>query len=181
VLTTIHIRYVFNTRAVGDLLLEFFQYYTNFDFTNAGISVIEGSTVTKPDASVPLYIENPLERELNVAKNVQSVYLQEFQSACQSAYRCLEQSSTPASSKPWGLLNILQVGGDSDESNDVAYSEGGDSWAAETAEKDSSAASNVSDFSASSGFERSRLNFRVAEIFNESDSTVSESVLHKLH
>jgi hypothetical protein len=169
-----------NTCVVGELLLEFFQYYANFDFINAGISVIEGSAVTKPDASVPLYIENPLERELNVAKNVQNVYLEEFQSACQSACRCLEQSSTPTSSKPWGLLNILQVE-ESETSNDAAHSEGNENWAVETAGKDSAAANNISVFSASNGHERSRLNFKVAEIFNESDSTVQESILHKLH
>jgi Cid1 family poly A polymerase len=156
--------------------LEFFQYYANFDFANAGISIIEGSSVTKPDPEVPLYIENPLERELNVAKNVQSVYVQEFQTACQSASRCLEQSSTPASSKPWGLLNILQVT-ESNTTTDAAQSEGSDGWTSENSDTVNVDANG----SVSNGHKQTqaRLNIRVEEIFDESDPSDHESVLRK--
>uniref|UniRef100_T1HD34 PAP-associated domain-containing protein n=1 Tax=Rhodnius prolixus TaxID=13249 RepID=T1HD34_RHOPR len=54
---------------LSDLLKGFFNYYTTFDFTSAGISLNVGKCVPKPDFS-PLYVVNPLEKSANVSKNV---------------------------------------------------------------------------------------------------------------
>lgn len=51
------------------LLLQFFEFYAQFDFHNKAISVNEGAAVRKP-SNLPLYIQNPLEQALNVSRNV---------------------------------------------------------------------------------------------------------------
>jgi len=93
--------------------MEFFEYYTNFNFAEHGISVVTGSLVEKPDPSVPVYIENPLERELNVTKNILESHLQNFQTQCRLARDTLKRSLTvPRSRKTsdlWGLLSILKT------------------------------------------------------------------------
>lgn len=52
-----------------ELLKEFFYWLAKLDFANYGCSVIEGAILKKP-FNDPVYIENPLQRDLNVSKNV---------------------------------------------------------------------------------------------------------------
>ena len=52
-----------------ELLYEFFEFYSEFDFTSKGISLFTGSAWGKPDSG-PMYIQNPIERHLNVSRNV---------------------------------------------------------------------------------------------------------------
>ena len=96
-----------------ELLMEFFKFYADFNFAEHGISVITGSVVKKPDPSVPVYIENPLERELNVSKNILESHLQNFQTQCRLARDTLRQSSAVPRSRKigdlWGLLSILKT------------------------------------------------------------------------
>lgn len=81
------------------------------------LSVVEGRMIAKPDPDSPLYIENPLERSLNVAKNVSTNYLDEFQNLCRVACDGLENCTViragTDSSLPdtplWGLLKILKI------------------------------------------------------------------------
>ena len=49
------------------LLLQFFQFYSTFDYKNHAISVIEGVAYPKPEFGF-LYIENPVEAQLNICK-----------------------------------------------------------------------------------------------------------------
>lgn len=58
-----------NTDNLETLFIGFFEFYSSFDFTTHAISLTNGISVTKPDHS-PMYIANPLERGLNVSKNV---------------------------------------------------------------------------------------------------------------
>jgi len=93
--------------------MEFFEFYADFNFAEQGVSVITGSVIEKPDPSVPVYIENPLERDLNVSKNVLEKDLQAFQGECQLARDILKQSSrvprTRQKGDLWGLLSILKT------------------------------------------------------------------------
>ena len=97
----------------GELLIEFFQFYADFNFAEHGVSVVSGSAVEKPDPSVPVYIENPLERELNVSKNILEADLQLFQTHCRLARDTLRETSMVPRSRqkgdPWGLLSILKT------------------------------------------------------------------------
>jgi len=98
-----------------ELLVEFFELYADFNFADHGISVVAGVLVDIPDPSTAVYIENPLERDLNVAKNVLEGHIQTFQTQCRLAKDALVQSSTMMSrsrqrgSDPWGLLSILKT------------------------------------------------------------------------
>ena len=96
-----------------ELLMDFFKFYASFDFAERGVSVITGSAVEKPDVSVPVYIENPLERELNVSKNVLEDHLEVFRAHCRLALDTLGRSSrvlrSPRSRDSWGLLRILKT------------------------------------------------------------------------
>jgi len=57
------------TSSLSELLYEFFEFYSEFDFTSKGVSLFTGTAWGKPDAG-PMYIQNPIERHLNVARNV---------------------------------------------------------------------------------------------------------------
>jgi len=93
--------------------MEFFEFYADFNFAEHGVSVVSGSVMEKPDPSVAVFIENPLERELNVSKNVLEGDLQVFQTQCQLARDALRQSSVVPRSRQkgdhWGLLSILKT------------------------------------------------------------------------
>ena len=143
--------------------------------------------MAKPDADVALYIENPLERDLNVAKNVQLVYLQEFQSKCQTAFSTLLGSLTPLSAKPWGLLNILQVT-DPDVPIDVKHSENNETWTyagscdylakGQVDDSDISGAKDSADDSnCSSVVKPTRLNVRVKDMFEDAALSQDTSVV----
>jgi len=81
------------SESVSELLFQFFEFYSEFDFHTKGISLLTGSAWGKPDAG-PLYIQNPLERHLNVARNVSKEEVVRFKSECCSALWKLETTNT---------------------------------------------------------------------------------------
>lgn len=142
--------------------MSFFEYYSEFDFGKYGISLIEGTRVVKPTefSEAAVYIENPLERDLNVAKNVQDVYVEQFQTECRAAVNAL-LTSDGAGRK--SLLSILSM--DDNDSNDT------------TTDKDSSITDSIDndngDIDGDSGDgnvekSRNRLNFN--EFFSGDDA-----------
>ena len=94
-----------------ELLVEFFEFYADFNFSIHGVSVLSGSAVEKPDPAVPVYMENPLERELNISKNILDGHLLVFQTQCRVAAESLRRTSAAPVSRrdPWGLLSILKT------------------------------------------------------------------------
>lgn len=66
-------------QSLAELLFDFFEFYSEFDFNSKGVSLITGNSWGKPDAG-PLYIQNPLERHLNVARNVSKEEVSRFKS-----------------------------------------------------------------------------------------------------
>lgn len=132
----------------------FFEYYSEFDFDQFGISLIEGKRVAKPTsfADAAIYIENPLERDLNVAKNVQDVYIEQFQSECRVALNALSSGDSRS------LLSILTV---DDNDNDSGNSD-------DTIDKDSeSSDDDRSDGTVVVKSRPNQLNFN--ELFNSED------------
>jgi len=60
-----------------ELLREFFNFLLSFEYNSKGISILNAKTVSKPDYSA-IYIENPIELDLNICKNVISSELEKL-------------------------------------------------------------------------------------------------------
>ncbi|XP_059154714.1 poly(A) RNA polymerase, mitochondrial-like [Physella acuta] len=74
-----------NKESLENLLLGFFEYYSQFDFDKKAISITEGATFEKQADSRPIYIENPLSVSLNICQNVGSSQLSELTAAMKEA------------------------------------------------------------------------------------------------
>ena len=97
-----------NSDMIGYLLIQFFEFYSQFDFTTRAISLIEGKSTLKSDHSA-MYIVNPLEPQLNVSKNVSLEELERFRFEVRNAAWVLESSHEKKDDPQWGLLNIFKT------------------------------------------------------------------------
>ncbi|KAL1512512.1 hypothetical protein ABEB36_002094 [Hypothenemus hampei] len=95
-----------NTSSLQELLLEFFEYYAQFDFTNKAVCLNEAVSIAKPEYSA-LYIINPLERGLNVSKNVSLEELERFRVEVRNAAWLLESNENQQEDNK-GLLAIFE-------------------------------------------------------------------------
>nr|XP_023679429.1 poly(A) RNA polymerase, mitochondrial [Paramormyrops kingsleyae] len=96
-----------NSDSLEHLLLEFFEFYGNFDFSKLSINIRKGKEQGKPEAA-PLHIQNPFQPALNVSKNVNGTQLQRFVSLCQeSAWLAQQPEVQSRSDTPWGLAALL--------------------------------------------------------------------------
>lgn len=69
----------------SDLLLEFFGFIASFDFRTYGISTLNGKITVKPLPHA-IYVENPLETQLNVCRNISKPQLEKLVRAAVSSY-----------------------------------------------------------------------------------------------
>ncbi|XP_065568343.1 poly(A) RNA polymerase, mitochondrial-like isoform X2 [Artemia franciscana] len=93
-----------NPAALQDLLVDFFNFLSTFPFDERGISIITGKPIVKKEKCAIL-IQNPLERDLNVTKNVDMVNLRKLVNEAQSAKKSL--SNLGRNDKTfWGLLSF---------------------------------------------------------------------------
>lgn len=99
-----------NTSSIDELLIEFYEFYSSFDFTNRGISLNEAKSILKPDHSA-MYIVNPLEPLLNVSKNLSMEETERFRIEVRNAAWILESDmqSNRMPGEPWGLLNLFKT------------------------------------------------------------------------
>uniref|UniRef100_A0A1Q3F3W0 Putative polya rna polymerase mitochondrial n=1 Tax=Culex tarsalis TaxID=7177 RepID=A0A1Q3F3W0_CULTA len=97
-----------NATPLDELLLQFFEFYSHFDFNQRAISLNIGTSILKPDHS-PLYIVNPLETVLNVAKNVNTEETELFRIQVRNALWLLDthDRATTAAGDEWGLASLL--------------------------------------------------------------------------
>lgn len=93
-----------NTGSLETLLKDFFVYYSQFDFTKNAICLNEAVTMTKPEFS-PMYIVNPLEKGLNVSKNVSMDEVERFKRETRTAAWTLESQENK---DLWGILGLLE-------------------------------------------------------------------------
>lgn len=97
-----------NKQSLEDLLRGFFEFYDKFSFKERGLSIVRGDDFVKPEHSA-LYIQNPLERELNVSRNVTLEELERLRTEITHArYRLEEytQHIEEQEQQPWGLLSL---------------------------------------------------------------------------
>lgn len=86
--------------------MEFFEFYSLFDFGTKAICLNGPLTITKPEHCA-IYIVNPLERGLNVSKNVSLEELERFKAECRNAAWLLESQEENKGTN-WGLLSIFE-------------------------------------------------------------------------
>jgi poly(A) RNA polymerase len=86
-----------------ELLHDFFEFYANFDFATRGVSLFTGSSSIKPN-NAALFIQNPLERHMNVSKNVTINEVTRLKNELRSALWKLETVSNGRSAN---LVDIL--------------------------------------------------------------------------
>lgn len=103
-----------NTSNLSELLLQFFEFYSQFDFHNRAISLNEGRALAKPDHSA-MYIVNPLEQLLNVSKNVSLEECERLRIEVRNAAWILESeventtlTEAERHEQSWGLLNLFK-------------------------------------------------------------------------
>ncbi|XP_066301020.1 poly(A) RNA polymerase, mitochondrial-like [Branchiostoma lanceolatum] len=102
-----------NTDSIDDLLLEFFEFYSNFNFKNCGLNLRTGEIQEKKNFDA-LYIQNPFEQQLNLSKNVSMHHMEKFVQLAREAAWMAEQPdflqpevSPKGGVTPWGLVSIL--------------------------------------------------------------------------
>nr|XP_053646402.1 poly(A) RNA polymerase, mitochondrial-like [Cherax quadricarinatus] len=98
-----------NRESLETLLKGFFEFYDNFNFRELGLSVLHGRSFIKPVHSA-LYIQNPLEGELNVSRNVTLEEVEKLRAELTHARFLLESSAhnidDAASNEVWGALSL---------------------------------------------------------------------------
>ncbi|XP_073485947.1 poly(A) RNA polymerase, mitochondrial [Aquarana catesbeiana] len=102
-----------NTEPLDKLLVEFLEFYGNFDFSKNCIDIRKGVVKNKVDSS-PLCIQNPFEQSLNISKNVNKSQLERFVHLVQeSSWTLQEQAgqSSESGKETWGLASILLTAG----------------------------------------------------------------------
>lgn len=93
--------------SLATLLLQFFEYYSSFDFNSRAISLNEAAAISKPEHSA-LYIVNPLERALNVSKNVSIEELERLRIELRNAAWTMEvQEDGRRKAGNWGVLALF--------------------------------------------------------------------------
>ncbi|XP_074549720.1 poly(A) RNA polymerase, mitochondrial [Halichoeres trimaculatus] len=103
-----------NTETLGELLNEFFEFFSIFAFNRLSLSIRTGQEHRKSDLG-PMHIQNPFETSLNVSKNVNIAQLDRFVAMCQESAWLLQNRGTTRPSvasdyspaTPWGLANLL--------------------------------------------------------------------------
>lgn len=93
-----------NTDNLASLLKQFFEFYAQFDFTSKAICLNEAVAITKPDYS-PMYIVNPLERGLNVSKNISVEEVDRVKNEMRNAAWILESQENKETN--WGVLSLF--------------------------------------------------------------------------
>ncbi|KAJ8720434.1 hypothetical protein PYW07_012477 [Mythimna separata] len=99
--------YAQNEASLQTLLLQFFEYYAQFDFQEKAISINEGAPIRKPNAQ-PLYIVNPLEQALNVSRNVSFEECERLKSEVRNAAWQLDAGLDRQKGDDWGLVGLIE-------------------------------------------------------------------------
>lgn len=96
-----------NDASLETLLLQFFEFYAQFDFKEKAISLNEGTAIRKPNA-LPLYIVNPFEPSMNVSRNVSYEECERLKMEVRNAAWQLEASLESGRTDDWGLLGLIE-------------------------------------------------------------------------
>jgi len=79
--------------SLSELLLEFFQFYANYNFTTNALCPVSGTSIVKTRRwknSATIDLINPLEKDLNVSYNVSKRAVEIFQEQCKESVSKIE-------------------------------------------------------------------------------------------
>ncbi|KAG5683729.1 hypothetical protein PVAND_012994 [Polypedilum vanderplanki] len=96
-----------NNDSLQILLLQFFEFYSKFNFQQNGISLNDAKPILKKD-NCAIWITNPLEPDLNVSRNVSFEELEKFRMEARDAAWTLESTIDKQKDPTWGVLNLLK-------------------------------------------------------------------------
>lgn len=99
-----------NEQSLEDLFLGFLRFIEGFPFNDRSISIIWGEAQRKLDSRCPLHVQNPLDRELNVSKNVSAQELTRLTMEARNALFQIENYHSGTGNKLWGLLALSRLG-----------------------------------------------------------------------
>ena len=97
----------------GELLHEFFNFVSHFDFVSHGISLIDGRPFSKHTGSA-MHIENPLDLQHNISKNINSSYVTRLQQEALKSLTCLDTKRSASTNDLWGVMSLFQSEGSKD-------------------------------------------------------------------
>lgn len=115
-----------NPDSLTTLLFGFFEFYGQFDFNDQGISLYLGTPIPKPEYGA-LYINNPLERGLNVSKNVSFEELERLKMELRNASWTLESTGNNNKNQDsldtWGILGLFKKQNLSEKARNIFFAE----------------------------------------------------------
>ncbi|KAK8781893.1 poly(A) RNA polymerase, mitochondrial-like isoform X1 [Amblyomma americanum] len=93
--------------ALEDLLKSFYEFYASFNFKSKGIAPYSGQILEKPEYTA-MYIQNPLDRQLNASRNVGLSDLKKLQSRMADALTLMDNAPRKITiEKPWGIMALF--------------------------------------------------------------------------
>lgn len=97
-----------NTDSLADLLYKFFVFYSKLELENLALSLHTTKNIENLQ-SVPLYIVNPLEKHLNVSRNVSYKEYFRFKKEVENVVWLFESGEIDKkqSDKHWGLVKLF--------------------------------------------------------------------------
>jgi poly(A) RNA polymerase, mitochondrial len=98
-----------NEDKLSILLIQFFEFFSKFEFNVSSVSILEGKCCGKADHSA-MFIVNPFEPLTNVSKNVSLEEVERFKFEVRNAAWILEQSQEEEKDpKMWGILKLFKT------------------------------------------------------------------------
>ncbi|KAL3242753.1 hypothetical protein MRX96_002518 [Rhipicephalus microplus] len=89
------------------LLRSFFEYYASFNFKSKGIAPFSGQTLEKPEYTA-MFVQNPLDRQLNASRNIGLSDLKKLQSRMADALSLMDNAPRKITmEKPWGIMALF--------------------------------------------------------------------------
>uniref|UniRef100_A0A1E1XSC7 Putative polya rna polymerase mitochondrial-like protein n=1 Tax=Amblyomma sculptum TaxID=1581419 RepID=A0A1E1XSC7_AMBSC len=93
--------------AFEDVLRSFYEFYASFNFKSKGIAPYSGQILEKPEYTA-MYIQNPLDRQLNASRNVGLSDLKKLQTRMADALTLIDNAPRKITiEKPWGIMSLF--------------------------------------------------------------------------
>lgn len=97
-----------NRDSLSDLFAGFFNYYAMFDFREHAVSLNNEISVRKNHTKDCVFVENPINDELNAASNVDQAHLEHFVSCCVQTANIIDAVRKQSPQNKLDLIEFLK-------------------------------------------------------------------------